>query len=209
IPWQAFVTSPYTFTGMKGIGDMQMNLRTAEILLREDLAQDHFTGKRRPSDPNFLTQPPSDGFLAVVRSTSVNSTINYVSEGNGDAFGMPSYRAVDQMIYMTNKRKGNRLEGFYNAVLLDPTVGFAGPSPALNAFFSATTAYNTNTTDLANSTWAQPYPPPVGQAQNQAFYNSQWAEVLYYLVRTGTTDAPTDPTALLGTPTYGLYRAQF
>jgi hypothetical protein len=43
----------------------------------------------------------------------------------------------------------------------------------------------------------------------QAFYSSQWAEVIYYLKRTGSTEEPNNPTSNLGTPTFELYRAQF
>jgi hypothetical protein len=44
---------------------------------------------------------------------------------------------------------------------------------------------------------------------NQAFYSSQWAEVVYFLVQTGSTEEPNNPKSTIGTPTYGLYRAQF
>jgi hypothetical protein len=33
--------------------------------------------------------------------------------------------------------------------------------------------------------------------------------VLYYLVQTGTTEEPRNPLSVLGTPIFGLYRAQF
>src|SRR5262249_7897418 len=54
---QAFVTSLEVFSQLKGIGDMEEGLRTAATLLRDDLAQDHFEGKRRLSDVNFWTNP--------------------------------------------------------------------------------------------------------------------------------------------------------
>ena len=58
--------------------------------------------------------------------------------------------------------------------------------------------------ELPFATWTEPYlGGPTG------FYSSQWAEVLYYLVRTGSTEEPNNPGSLLGTPIYGLYRAQF
>src|SRR5689334_21797276 len=50
---QAFVTSLDVFSGLKGLGDMEANLRTAGTLMRADLAADHFEGKRRLSDPDF------------------------------------------------------------------------------------------------------------------------------------------------------------
>ncbi|MCS6850727.1 MAG: prepilin-type N-terminal cleavage/methylation domain-containing protein [Gemmataceae bacterium] len=39
--------------------------------------------------------------------------------------------------------------------------------------------------------------------------NSQWAEVAYFLVKTGTTASPFDETATAGTPLYALYRAEW
>jgi prepilin-type N-terminal cleavage/methylation domain-containing protein len=196
---QAFVMSLDTFSAMKGIGDMQINLRTAEILIRDDLNQDHFTAKRRLSDPNLLTQPPLDGFFAIRRNTAASNVggAPYFFEGT-DAFGMPSYRAVDHLLYMTVKRKGNRLESFYNAAIV-------GNPLNVDPFFAAVTAYNMPPSDLANSTWAPQYTAGSGSG----IYASQWCEVLYYLIQTGTTEAQTDPTSLLGTPTFGLYRAQF
>ncbi len=207
---QAFVMSLDTFSGMKGIGDMQINLRTAEMMLRDDLSMDHFTGKRRLSDldangqPLIVSQPAIDGYFAVRRGSTLTNASGapYFSEGS-DTFGLPSARAVDHMIYMTCKRKGNRQENFYNTALQVP----AGSASTLDTFFNNQTAYNTAPTDLANSTWAPPY--AVGSGLTTGFYGSQWVEVLYYLVRTGSTSSPNDPTSLLGTPTYSLYRAQW
>src|SRR5438034_10540819 len=68
---QAFVLSLETFAAMKGLGDMQIDLRTATNILRDDLSQDHFEGKRRLSDlgtggvPLIVQQPPQAGFFAV------------------------------------------------------------------------------------------------------------------------------------------------
>ena len=44
---QAFASSLDTFTSLKAIGDMQEKLRSATIILRDDLSNDHFEGKRR------------------------------------------------------------------------------------------------------------------------------------------------------------------
>jgi prepilin-type N-terminal cleavage/methylation domain-containing protein len=217
---QAFVTSLDTFSAMKGLGDMQVNLRTAENMLKTDLASDHFEGKRRLSDVlangNSALVPvagsggvaPQAGFFAVRRASGLGSG-SYVFEGN-DPSGLPSYLAVDHVLHMTCKRKGNRQESFYSATLLDGTVPPAGPSPALTAFFSVPTAYDINpNTQLPFVTWTPPYPPPPGNPLNQANYSSQWVEVMYYLLRTGSTEEPSNPNSVLGTPTWGLYRAQF
>ena len=103
---QAFVTSLDTFSAMKGIGDMQQNLRTAGNILRNDLVQCHLDGDRRLGDvvPStgqslLLTQPNQSGFLAILQETQVGSA-TYVNEGI-DANGVPSYRATDHVLYMT------------------------------------------------------------------------------------------------------------
>lgn len=200
---QAFVMSIETFSGMKGIGDMQMNLRTASILLRDDLIEDHFEGKRRLSDvvvvptgktAGVFNERPLQGFFAI---RQINPPIN---EGN-DASGMPSYRATDHLLYMTVKRKGNRTENFFSSALI-------GDATTLTRFFGQSTAYNITAANLPAATWASAYPtaPPYPP---QGFYNSQWAEVLYYLVQTGTTEEPNNPASVNGTPTFGLFRAQF
>jgi prepilin-type N-terminal cleavage/methylation domain-containing protein len=205
---QAFSLALDTFSGIKGLGDMQADLRVATVLLRDDLSQDHFEGKRRLSDPNILTERPQAGFVAVLQpSAPATTNPSYTIEGV-DANGLPSYRATDHLLYMTVKRKGNRAENFFNT-------GLQGdPTTVLMPFFSTQTAYNMNgTSELPNFTWAAPYPPPPTVPPTPpppiAFYNSQWAEVLYYLVRTGSTEEPNVPTSMLGTPTYSLMRAQF
>ena len=214
---QAFVLALDAFSGMKGIGDMQQDLRTAQVMLRDDLRQDHLTGKRRPSDQTTLggsqitAQLPEAGFVALRRTTPLLNTAGapYFNEGF-DASGLPSYRATDHMLYMTVKRKGNRQESFFGTSLVDNSVPSTSPSPLLNAFFSKQTAYNLNPLSaLPTATLTTAYPPLPGQPQNQAFYSSQWAEVVYYLIRTGSTEEPNNPASILGTPTYSLYRAQF
>src|SRR5260370_42681396 len=62
---QAFVVSIDLFSGLKGIGDMQENLRAGANSLRFDLTQNHFEGMRRPSDTTILVQPPREGFFVI------------------------------------------------------------------------------------------------------------------------------------------------
>src|ERR1700736_85000 len=64
---QCFVQGLETFSGLKAIGDMQEELRTATTLLRADLSQDHFEGKRRLSDPrvNLASDRIREGFFVV------------------------------------------------------------------------------------------------------------------------------------------------
>src|SRR5205823_6416209 len=97
----------------------------------------------------------------------------------------------DHMLYMTVKKRGNRPESFFSA-------GLQGNPADLALFFNASTAFNVPPLDLRNATYAQ--------APN---YNSQWTEELYYLVRTGSTEEPKNPASVIGTPIFGLYRAQF
>lgn len=195
---QAFVTSLDTFSAMKGIGDMQQNLRTAGNVLRSDLSAYHFDGARRLSDISpagnalIVKQPPQAGFFAVWQGSAS------VVEGT-DANGVPSYRATNHILYMTVCRRGNRAQSFFSTPI-------QGAAADLNTFFSAKTAYDVDPTQqLPFATLTQPYTA----GATTAFYTSQWAEVVYYLKRTGSTEEPNNPASVLGTPTFGLYRAQF
>jgi prepilin-type N-terminal cleavage/methylation domain-containing protein len=194
---QAFAMALSTFSGLKGLGDMQQNLRTAAVVLRNDLSCNHFEGDRLVSDGNITApaSPPQAGFFSVYQGAAS------VLEGN-DSHGVPSYRANNHLLYFTARRIGNQQESFFTTVL---------PASAnLATFFAAQnkTAYTLNPTQYAESTLALPYP-----ASNN--YSSQWAEVIYYLVQ--NTNIPgAEQTALtntpgVGTPTplYSLYRAQF
>ncbi len=201
---QAFATSLDTFSAMKGIGDMQQNLRTAGNILRSDLSQDHLEGKRRLSDlsgPNgtaqIVAQPPQAGFVAVMQESLVG-TPGYVNEGV-DSNGLPSYRANNHVLYLTIKRKGNRQENFFTTPLL-------GTAAELGSFFGAKTAYDV---DPAIQLPYFTLTPPYVAGSTSAFYSSQWAEVVYFLMRTGSTEEPNNPASGIGTPTFGLYRAQF
>ena len=49
---EAFATGLDVFSQLKAIGDMEESLRAASTALRNDLAADHFIGKRRLSDPD-------------------------------------------------------------------------------------------------------------------------------------------------------------
>jgi hypothetical protein len=193
---------------------MQQDLRSAMVMLRDDLSQDHFEGKRRLSDLTTATLPTSEmqthrpqaGFFAVRRgSTAPLATPPstppyplYASEGtDASPAAIPSVRAVDHLIYMTVKRKGNRQENFFNTAL-------QGNAIDLGKFFSQKTAYDVLSNQLPYATQSQEY-----LGGTTGYYSSQWAEVLYFLVRTGSTEQPKDPTSTMGTPTFGLYRAQF
>lgn len=207
---QAFVLALDTFSGLKGLGDMQHNLRTASVLLRSDLGSDHFDWGRQLSDPTPIiatTPSPQAGFLSVVHLSVASATAPapYFVEGL-DQNGLYSYRATDHWLYFTVKRKGNRQENFFTAVMQDNSVASTALSPALNAFFTQQTAYNMTAAQLAGATLTNLYPPAASSPQNQGFYGSQWAEVMYYVLPTGLTTDPSIPGSI---PTYSLYRAEF
>lgn len=241
---QCFVLSLETFSGMKGLGDMQQNLRSASTILASDLAEDHFEGKRRLSDPTIFNSayPIQAGYFAVKQgSASVNEGF--------DGYLIPSYRASNHVLAFTVKRKGNRPEAVF-------TTALHGTQPVLTQFFyplgftpqgnvnnAKGTAYNMRsqpnstmtggtlnafppanppavytpppsfndaTPDYATTTFTTPYVPgTVVNPNTLGFYSSQWAEVYYYLARTGSTEEPSNPASKLGTPIYSLYRAQF
>jgi prepilin-type N-terminal cleavage/methylation domain-containing protein len=178
---QAFVTAVEVFRNLKGLGDLQENLRAGANQFRFDLSQDHFEGKRRTSDPTFTSVPPREGFLRIYQGAG--STL----EGN-DGDNMPSYRATNHILHFASRLKGNQQQSFYTA-----QIGAA--STAL--FFSKATFFN--------------LPPPGADdatLNSQPFYRSQWAEIAYYLVQTGTTEELYNPGGA-GQPLYGLYRVQF
>ena len=193
---QAFATSLDTFTSLKALGDMQEKLRSATIILRDDLANDHFEGKRRLNDmtlmgqPVIALQPPQAGFFATRQGSKPSNTLwnaattyapgdavmdasgkgytalatnngsappsanwqypaRYYYEGT-DTNGMSSYRATDHVLYMTVKRKGNRPQSFFTAVL-------NGNANILNPFFTKATAYDIPVAAMPDTTLTIPY----------------------------------------------------
>lgn len=106
---QCFIQGLETFSSLKAIGDMQEKLRTATNILRDDLAQDHFEGKRRLSDPDIVTLRPREGFVKIYQGTA--SVLDGV-----DADGIPSYSAVDHVLNFSCKQRGNRRENVYAAL---------------------------------------------------------------------------------------------
>ncbi len=223
---QAFVTALETFSGLKGIGDLQGNLRVASTLLRSDLALDHFDGKKKLSDGNITIDPPREGFFALRLGRSA-------SEGT-DADGMPCYRGPmaplgankADALYFTVKLRGNRRESHFThrfpatpnpapanppsfAVFAGPPVPFFGLSPLTDVQYPRQgTPPPANPIGLPN--FFNHAPDAIFQDDAQQLtYRSQWAEVVWYLVPTGTTVEPTNPASTLGTPLYSLYRAQY
>jgi prepilin-type N-terminal cleavage/methylation domain-containing protein len=188
---EAFVLSIDTFSGLKGIGDMQENLRAGTNSLRFDLAQNHFEGMVRTSDPGFANQPPREGFVRIYQGAAS------ISEGlDGDQ--MPSFNATNHVLHMSCRLRGNQQQSFYSAQVTDPS----------GVFFANQTFYNldpaVNPQAPADATLTVYPNPPTGTG----FFRSQWAEVAYFLAPQGTSEEPLVP-GPNGTPLYGLYRAQF
>src|SRR2546426_243739 len=69
---QAFTLAMDTFTALKGLGDMQSNLRTASVHIRDDVRNDHFEGSRRLTDPTLVVPglQPQAGFLVVKQGST-------------------------------------------------------------------------------------------------------------------------------------------
>jgi prepilin-type N-terminal cleavage/methylation domain-containing protein len=228
---QAFVTALETFRQLKGIGDMQSNLRTAATLLQSDLAQDHFDAKKRLSDANFTSDRPREGFFAV-RLGKYTGGVDFknggVSEGS-DADGMSCFRGPvpgnkADALYFTIKMRGNRRENFFSHRFPAAPTPAPNNPPAFPPFFGGPLPF------FGLSPLTDPMYPRVGAAApaiglpnffnqppdvifqddgQQLTYTSQWAEVVWYLVRTGSTDEQSVPGSTLGTPLWGLYRAQY
>jgi prepilin-type N-terminal cleavage/methylation domain-containing protein len=184
---QAFILSIDTFSGMKGVGDMQENLRAGVNALRYDLSQNHLEGMRRVSDPAITGQKPTQGFFAIYQGSAATS------EGT-DLDGMPSSRATGYVLHFASRLKGNQQQSFYSTFVNDPS----------GNFFKANTFYNLPPglgADVTLTTYAP--------GTTSAFYRSQWAEIAYFLVQTGTSEEPLNPAGTTGMPLYGLYRVQF
>jgi prepilin-type N-terminal cleavage/methylation domain-containing protein len=202
---QAFVISIDTFTALKGLGDMQENLRAGANILRFDLQQAHLEGDRRPSDSNLKSVPPTEGFLRVYQRTAqaafgTTGTYIYAAEGADLAGGPSSALATNHVLHFASRLKGNQQQSFYSAAVADPT----------NTFFTLKTMFNMDPAvnrllpgDATLTTY------PAAPNAGTGIFRSQWAEIAYFLVQTGTSEEPLNPASTLGTPLYGLYRAQF
>lgn len=183
---EAFVKGLETFSGLKAIGDMQENLRVATNNLRGDLDQDHFNGKRRVSDPHLWTDRPRNGFFAIYHGSAISTTAGAPYYREGQPEGIPSDRARDHILHMTVKRKGNRMEDFFSAPMpVTPDPQFA-----------------TLKTNIYGA-------PADATRSDPSTFKSQWAEVAYFLVRTGTTVNGADSANRGGgVPVHNLYRLE-
>jgi prepilin-type N-terminal cleavage/methylation domain-containing protein len=181
---QAFVAGLEAFRQLKAIGDMEARLRTVSHILRRDLQADHFEGCKRLSDVNFFDQgPPREGFFRIWQGSAG------VNEGT-DGDGIPSYRSTDHILHFSVKLRGNQRSDFFSAQLSTPAI----PFPAFPGSPSSTGS-----------------PDPTRYEENANTYNSQWAEVAYFLRSNGTSAGTAGGTAaspLPPTPLFSLYRRQ-
>ncbi len=175
---EAFVTGLESFRLLKAQGDMQERLRSVAVLLRRDLAADHFAGSNfngnggpRLSDQRMGTfqswQPPDQGFFRIRQGA------HKVEDSDAGGDNLPSKRATDDILHFTIIVKGDRRENF-----------LSGAFPP----------------NLPQAPLVSSKGPP--DFQEDGTYKSQWAEVAYYL-----KPAPGNPTAN-GTPLFALYRRQ-
>lgn len=183
---QVFATATQTFRNLKAAGDMAERLRVASQILRRDLAADHFEGKRRMSDPNFWTVgPPTEGFFRIFHGSPYDATNNaaafYHLEGT-DLDGLRSYRAGDHALHFTVKLRGQAQSEYFTANV-----------PQNSPLFG----WNNGGGNL-QSRYLNPNPPA-----GSFLFNSQWAEVVYFLQPTGETTTGPNPQ-----PLYALYRRQ-
>ncbi|HLJ94173.1 MAG TPA: prepilin-type N-terminal cleavage/methylation domain-containing protein [Gemmataceae bacterium] len=172
---QALTIGLQVFGQLKAIGEMEERLRMASTILRQDLKLDHFEGKRRLSDPSFWIQgPPREGFFHIEQLFP--STSDGLSSG-GDP---PSFIATTHSLHFSIKARGSQRQDFLSAKVLAPT------SPL---FLADTTFFN--------------FTPDSRYQDMPGVYNSQWAEVAYFLYRD-----PTSGPLANGIPLYALYRRQ-
>jgi len=168
---QAFGRTIESLQKAKGIGDMQDKLRAASTIIRRDLAADHFEGRRRVSDVAGSYLPAREGFFQIVSDGGAGRTF----EGN-DPYGIPSNIVTQRQLRMTVKLRKNDRDRFFSAQI-------PSGSPLLGA--------STNYFGL----------PSDARFQDSAnTYNSQWAEICYFMVPTGYRAG--------NTTLFGLYRSQ-
>jgi Tfp pilus assembly protein PilW len=175
---EAFSAGVDSFRQLKAIGDMQERLRATATVLRRDLAADHFEGHRRLSDLTFWADGyPGAGFFRIAQGTASTQ------EGFDPdlALAAPDFiapvRATDHVLHMAVKLRGNGREDFFSAFVPGSAVLTAGTN-----FFGQ--------------------PPDARYQDTPNTFNSQWAEVVYFLVSNGAS-------AGTGTPLFTLYRSQF
>ncbi len=187
---EAFIIGVKTFRDLKALGDMDERLRAANVAIQTDTAADHFQGRARLGDPNFWASgPPSAGFFRIYApSASFMPFWNGVGAQPAASFfegldgdGIPSAVVTDTVLHFSVKLRGNKPDRFFTATNIP--VG----SPLLTLPTTFVEAQG-----LAPDSRYQ-----VGAGTT---YNSQWAEVAYFLIPNGELAG--------ATPLYTLFRTQ-
>jgi type II secretory pathway pseudopilin PulG len=186
---EAFIIGVKTFRDLKALGDMDERLRAGNAQILTDLQADHFEGKKRLGDPNFWQSgPPAAGFFRIYAPSAGVMPLAWPGPGlaasyfeGTDGDNIPSAVVTDTVLHFSVKLRGNKPDRFFSA----SNIPLGSPLLAL-----PTT-----------------YPEAQGLAPDSRYqvgagttYNSQWAEVAYFLVPNGDVAG--------STPLYTLYRAQ-
>jgi prepilin-type N-terminal cleavage/methylation domain-containing protein len=166
---EAFVAGLKVFRDLKALGDMNERLRAAGTLLTNDLAADHFEGKKRLSDPNFWQNgPPREGFFRIWQ---IGAPTQEGGPFSFDLDGIASYTSLKSSLHFTIKKRGNGLQDFLSA-------NVPAGSPLLNL-------------PLPDSRYQDPPSVTTG-----GVYKSQWAEVAWFVKPNGQNAGSTPLYAL-------------
>jgi prepilin-type N-terminal cleavage/methylation domain-containing protein len=173
---EAFTEGMKSFRHLKATADMAERLRAVSNILHKELGADHFDAKRRMSGADeWNNGPATEGFVRVYHGSPRTLEGADVTEvGLGTPF-LNSYRTTDHMLHFTAKLRGNERGDFFSTGSL-PAGSLLTTSPLLLG------------------------PRHYQEGANPNVYNSQWAEIAYFLRPTGDNAK--------GTPLYSLYRRQ-
>jgi prepilin-type N-terminal cleavage/methylation domain-containing protein len=181
---RAFGSGVTMMSRAKSVGDLHQKLRSATSVLRRDLSADHFDGRRRASDWDLGTNRPREGFFVIYSGARTrradggwNNEAGRVLEGT-DGDGVPSFRVTQRSLHFTVKLRGNEPQSF-----------FAAKMPPGSPLQTQGTTFVGLPADARF------------QEANTSTYQSQWAEVYYYLKPTGARAG--------STPLFALYRGQY
>jgi type II secretory pathway pseudopilin PulG len=180
---QSFVAATASLRDLKALGDMAQRLREARSAIVRDVAADHFEGRKKLSDPSFWDNgPPREGLFRIWQDPLSPSVL----EGT-DVDGIRSYRSTGHILHFTVKLRGNQRSDFMSALV-----------PGTSPLYQFTLAPGLGLPDRRY----QDTTTPTGEG----VYNSQWAEVEYFLRavvdQTGKQDNAN------GVPLFALFRRQ-
>lgn len=149
---EAFASAMGTFAGLRSLGEMQDNLRTALQTLRADLSASHLEGNRRLSDMDIWATPPREGFFAF------NGSAPTLEAVDPNLVSVRTQRAINHYLHFSVRQRGNLRQSFF----------VTGQAAGFSANQRLTPLYNTDY-DSSYMTDAS-----MGVA-------SEWGEVAYFL----------------------------